>query len=37
MKVIELVAANKLPVKLSATPDFSDSVDGNGQSHPNDR
>jgi hypothetical protein len=35
MKVIELVANNKLPVKLSAKPDFSDAVDEKGVSHPN--
>ena len=34
MKVIELVAENKLPVKLSAKPDFSDVVDDKGVSHP---
>jgi hypothetical protein len=37
MKVIELVAENKLPVKLSAKPDFSDAVDDKGMSHPNAR
>ena len=30
MKVISLVADNKLPVKLSAKPDFSDAVDDKG-------
>jgi len=35
MKVIELVADNKLPVRLSAKPDFSDAVDDKGESHPN--
>ncbi|WP_020467911.1 hypothetical protein [Zavarzinella formosa] len=34
MKVIELVAENKLPVKLSARPDFSDAVDDKGVSRP---
>jgi biopolymer transport protein ExbD len=34
MKVIELVAQNKLPVRLSANPDFSDAVDEKGVSHP---
>jgi biopolymer transport protein ExbD len=37
MKVIELVAENKLPVKLSAKPDFSDAVDDKGVSHPGER
>jgi hypothetical protein len=37
MKVIELVANNKLPVKLSAKPDFSDAVDDKGVSHPGKR
>lgn len=37
MKVIELVAENKLPVKLSAKPDFSDAVDDKGVSHPGKR
>ena len=32
MKVISLVAANRLPVKLSAKPDFSDAVDDKGVS-----
>ncbi len=34
MKVIELVAENKLPVRLSAKPDFSDAVDDKGISRP---
>jgi hypothetical protein len=34
MKVIQLVVENKLPVKLSAKPDFSDAVDDKGASHP---
>jgi biopolymer transport protein ExbD len=33
IKVIDLVAENKLPLKLSAKPDFSDSVDDKGVSH----
>jgi biopolymer transport protein ExbD len=37
MKVIELVTENKLPVKLSAKPDFSDTVDDKGMSHPGTR
>ena len=37
MKVIELVARNKLPVKLSTKPDFSDAVDDRGVSHPGER
>ena len=32
--VIALVAANKLPIRLSAQPDFSDAVDDKGVSHP---
>ena len=34
MKVIELVAENKLPIRLSTKPDFSDAVDDKGTSHP---
>jgi hypothetical protein len=30
MKVIELVADNRLPIRLSSKPDFSDYVDGEG-------
>ena len=37
MKVIELVVNNKLPIKLSAKPDFSDSVDDKGVSHADKR
>ena len=37
MKVIELVAEKQLPVKLSAKPDFSDSVDDKGLSRPDRR
>ncbi len=37
MKVIALVAENKLPIKLSAKPDFSDAVDDKGVSHRNKR
>lgn len=37
MKVIELVAENSLPVKLSSRPDFTDAVDDSGVSHPNKR
>jgi hypothetical protein len=37
IKVIELVVEHKLPVKLSAKPDFSDAVDGKGVSHPGGR
>lgn len=37
MKVIELVVENKLPVKLSAEPDFSDAVDDKKMSHPGQR
>ena len=34
MKVIALVIENKLPVRLSTKPDFSDAVDDKGVSHP---
>jgi biopolymer transport protein ExbD len=34
LKVMDLVAQNGLPIKLSAKPDFSDSVDATGISHP---
>jgi len=34
MKVIALVADNKLPVRLSTKPDFSDAVDDKGESRP---
>ena len=34
MKVMALVIENKLPIKLSAMPDFSDSVDDKGRSRP---
>jgi biopolymer transport protein ExbD len=34
MNVIKLVADNKLPVLLSAKPDFSDVLDDKGVSHP---
>jgi biopolymer transport protein ExbD len=34
MKVVELVAENKLPIRLSAKPDFSDAVDDKGVSPP---
>jgi hypothetical protein len=33
-KVIQLVAENGLPIRLSTSPDFSDSVDAEGVSHP---
>jgi hypothetical protein len=35
MKVVELVAENGLPIRLSTNPDFSDSVDVEGVSRPN--
>jgi hypothetical protein len=34
MKVIELVIANQLPIRLSTSPDFSDAVDDKGMSQP---
>jgi hypothetical protein len=34
MKVIEQVAQNKLPIRLSMRPDYSDAVDDKGVSHP---
>jgi biopolymer transport protein ExbD len=34
MKVIEQVVENKLPIRLSTKPDFSDAVDDKGVSHP---
>jgi hypothetical protein len=34
MKVVELVAENKLPVRLAVKPDFSDAVDDISLSHP---
>jgi hypothetical protein len=34
MKVIELVIANQLPIRLSTSPDFSDAVDDQGVSQP---
>jgi biopolymer transport protein ExbD len=34
MKVIELIADNKLPIRLSSSPDFSDCVDDKGVTHP---
>jgi biopolymer transport protein ExbD len=37
MKVIALVVENKLPIRLSTKPDFSDAVDDKGMSHPDDR
>ncbi len=33
MKIIEIIVKNELPVSLSATPDFSTYVDGNGNVH----
>jgi hypothetical protein len=33
MSVVELVVKYKLPISMSTQPDFSDYVDGNGQSH----
>lgn len=37
MRVIELVAENKLPIRLSAKSDFSDAVDDKGVSDPRER
>jgi biopolymer transport protein ExbD len=37
MKVIELVAESKLPIRLSTKPDFSDAVDDKGVSRPDKR
>ena len=34
MKVIALVTSNKLPIRFSSQPDFSDAVDDLGVSHP---
>ena len=34
MKVIEQVAQNKLPIRLSMRPDFSDAADSKGVSYP---
>lgn len=36
-KVLDLVTDNNLPITLSTKPDFSDYVDGKGQSHPRGR
>jgi len=33
-QIIQLIIDNNLPVSLSTKPDYSDSVDGQGQSHP---
>jgi hypothetical protein len=34
IEIVKLVVAHKLPISLSSKPDFSDYIDDEGHSHP---